>query len=34
MTGLGQRHVFLSASFPSRERGAGFKPFDPGTTDP
>ena len=30
MTGLGQRHVFLSASFPSGERGAGFEPFDPG----
>ena len=30
MTGLGQRHVFLSASFPSGERGANFEPFDPG----
>jgi len=30
MIGLGQRHVFLSASFPSGERGAGFEPFDPG----
>ena len=30
MTGLEQRHVFLSASFPSGERGADFEPFDPG----
>ena len=30
MSGLGQRQVFLSASFPSGERGADFEPFDPG----
>lgn len=30
MTSLGQKCVFLSASFPSGERGSDFKPFDPG----
>ena len=30
MTALGQRRVFLSASFPSGNRGTRFEPFDPG----
>lgn len=30
MTALGRRRVFLSASFPSGERGTRFEPFDPG----
>ena len=30
MTALGQRRVFLSASFPSGDRGTRFEPFDSG----
>ena len=30
MTALGRRRVFLSASYPSGERGIRFEPFDPG----
>lgn len=30
MTGLERHSVFLSASFPSGPRAAGFEPFDPG----